>query len=81
MSTPYIPAPTPPKTTSLSMMFESGTNPPNAGVGIVHRIYCAAGRIRGYGRKQSTIRKSKSNFLPFHIAAGLRCTRALICTG
>ena len=75
---PYIPAPTPPKITSPIMMLTKRHHSAEWGERVVHAIHRAATGIRGGRCEERCRRDPKANFLPFHIAAGLRGAGVLV---
>ena len=75
---PYMPAPTPPKTTSLSIMLASGTMPPKRRERVVPSVNGAATGIGRDGRPEGGIGNAEADFFAFHISARLHCAGALI---
>ena len=69
-SMPYIPAPTPPKITSPSMMLTSGTRPPS-GVNESCQLLIAPQLASVVTvAKSAELAMPKRHSLPFHVAAG-----------
>ena len=76
-----MPAPTPPKTTSLSWMFASGDEAADRRERVVPAVDRAAARVGGRGGKQRGVGDAEPDFLSLHVAARGRGAHRLIRAG
>ena len=72
MSMPYRPEPTPPKTTSPSMMLVKRHHAAERSEAVVHSVDCAATGIGRDGGKQRAFGDAVAHFLALHVAARTR---------